>query len=276
MGCMSEPAPATYVMGHNDRERRRLAVQASILRPFTEHLFCRAGVTTGMHILDIGCGVGDLSLLAARLTGRTGSVTAVDMDLAALRVLHDRASAEGFQNVTCMESDIHSFQPANRFDAVVGRHILIHTKDPLRTLIACREWLQPRGIAAFQEYDFQQVTPCWPASPVRDGIFTLLNTFFARAAHANIGSRLFHLFLEAGFAHPDCRGEFPVDGGPESPHHEWLAEATRSVLPAAKAIDIQGASDIDIDTLESRLRDEARSGSGVPGPVMFGCFARRQ
>ena len=70
---MPETAAERYVMGHSDHERRRLALQASILQPFTEHLFRRAGITSGMHVLDVGCGVGDVSLLAARLTGRTGS-----------------------------------------------------------------------------------------------------------------------------------------------------------------------------------------------------------
>ncbi len=90
-----------------------------------------------------------------------------------------------------------------------------------------------------------------------------------------MGTRLFHLFKEAGFDHPDCRGEFPVAGGPQSPHHEWITEALRSILPRAVALNIPGAADIGVDTLEDRLREEARSGAGLSGPVMFSCFARR-
>jgi ubiquinone/menaquinone biosynthesis C-methylase UbiE len=273
---MSETAAARYVMGHNERERRRLALQASILQPFTESLFQRAGITTGMRVLDIGCGVGDVSLLAARLTGRTGSVTSVDIDTAALEIVRERAAAEGLRNISCVETDIHAFQPEHLFDAVVGRHILIHTRDPLSVLKACRELLHPRGIAVFQEYDFQLIQPSYPASPVRDRVLSVFNGFFAAAAHANMGTRLFHLFNQAGFDHPDCRGEFPVDGGPESPHHEWIAEALRSILPRAEALNIPGAADIGVDTLEDRLREESRSGAGLSGPVMFSCFGRRR
>src|SRR5262249_10511067 len=160
-----------------DRERRRLAVQASILQPFTEQLFRRAGIATGMHVLDVGCGVGDVSLLAARLIGRTGSVTSIDIDPAALQTLRDRAAAEGLRSVACVEADVNSLQPGRRFDAVVGRHILIHTKDPLSVLRDCRELLHPRGIAAFQEYDFQLLTPSYPASPVRAGVCTVISAF---------------------------------------------------------------------------------------------------
>jgi 2-polyprenyl-3-methyl-5-hydroxy-6-metoxy-1,4-benzoquinol methylase len=86
---MPEAAPSRYVMGHSDRERRRLAFQGLILNPFTEQLMRRAGVTGGMHVLDFGCGIGDLSILASRLVGRYGRVTSIDMDQAALARSHE-------------------------------------------------------------------------------------------------------------------------------------------------------------------------------------------
>jgi len=91
-----------------------------------------------------------------------------------------------------------------------------------------------------------------------------------------MGSRLFHLFAEAGFATPNCRGEFPVEGGPGSGCYELLAETLRTILPHARALGIPGAADIDIETLEQRLREEgARAGASFPGSMMFSCFARR-
>src|SRR5262245_48581125 len=138
-----------YVMGHDDRERRRLLLQASILNPLTEQLFHRAGISSGMRVLDIGCGMGDVSLLTARLVGRYGSVTSVDIDPAALETLAARASAEGMQNIECMQANIQGWRPGRTFDAVVGRHILIHSKDPLAVLRDCAALLHKRGLAAF-------------------------------------------------------------------------------------------------------------------------------
>src|SRR6478736_845151 len=96
----------SYVMGHDDRERRRLLLQASILNPLTEQLFRRAGLSSGMRVLDIGCGVGDVSLLAARLVGRRGGVISVDIDPAALDTLKARASSERLENIECIQADI--------------------------------------------------------------------------------------------------------------------------------------------------------------------------
>src|SRR5262249_1123434 len=63
IGVSEPPPPAQYVMGHDDRERRRLALQASILNPLTEQLLRRAGISTGTHVLDLGCGIGEVSLM---------------------------------------------------------------------------------------------------------------------------------------------------------------------------------------------------------------------
>ncbi|MDE3165592.1 MAG: class I SAM-dependent methyltransferase [Acidobacteriota bacterium] len=275
---MSTSAAARYVMGHTDGERRRLALQASILEPFTEHLFRRAGITRGLHVLDIGCGVGDVSLLAARLVGRTGSVTSVDIDHHALDTLRQRAETEGHAHITTVHTDLHSFKPDRLFDAVVGRHILIHTPDPLSVLKDARELLAPRGLAAFQEFDFRLITPSFPEMPLRDRTLRIFDEFFtaAPAVHGDMGRRLFRLLLDAGFDHPECRGEFPVDGGTESNFHEWFAESARAILPRAEAAGCPTASGIDIDTLCERLREEARvTGGCAAGPVMFSCFARR-
>jgi cyclopropane fatty-acyl-phospholipid synthase-like methyltransferase len=64
---MTESATARYAMGYDDRERRRLQLQASIINPVTEQLLRRAGLGDGMRVLDVGSGVGDVAILAARI-----------------------------------------------------------------------------------------------------------------------------------------------------------------------------------------------------------------
>ena len=76
----SGPASATnpsakampYALGASDRERRRLMLQGAILRAPLEAAFRAAGIGPGMRVLDIGCRVGDVALLAADLVGPSG------------------------------------------------------------------------------------------------------------------------------------------------------------------------------------------------------------
>src|SRR5262249_25656746 len=143
----------TYIMGHSDRERRRLAIQADVLGPFTEKLFEDAGIRQGMNVLDLGCGVGDVSMILSRMVGRAGSVTGLDFDPRSIATARARLADAGIRNVTFIESNVADYRALHPVDAVVGRHILIHTPDPVAVLQSASEFLRPDGILAFQEYD---------------------------------------------------------------------------------------------------------------------------
>ena len=267
-----------YVMGHDDRERRRLALQASILNPLSHQLLRRAGLSSGMRVLDIGCGVGELSMVAARLVGRSGRVTGIDIDEAALALARSRAREQGLDCIDFAPGDISSYRTDASYDAVIGRHILIHTPDPGRVVGTAHSLLNPGGVAVFQEYDFSVVHHPFPEAPLCERSFETFREFFAKAAHGNIGTRLFHLLVGAGFPSPECRVEYPMDGGADSPFYEWIAESLRSILPRAAALGLVRSDEVaDIDSLATRLREETISlGNCVPGPAMVGCFARKR
>ena len=147
---MSAPASA-YAMGHTDRERRRLSLQARNLNPLTQDFFVRAGIRPGMRVLDLGCGVGEVSLVAARLVGPGGSVTGIDMDASALEIARENAETADLTQAAFVHSDLLSFTGAPPFDAVVGRLILIHTPDPADVVRHAVSLLAPGGIVALQE-----------------------------------------------------------------------------------------------------------------------------
>jgi len=177
-----------------------------------------------------------------------------------------------------VHGDVGTYRTDVSYDAVIGRHILIHTPDPRVVVGLAHSLLTPGGVAVFQEYDFSVVHRPFAEAPLYERLLEVFRAFFAKAGHGNIGTRLFQLLIEAGFRPPECRVEYPMDGGADSPFYEWVAESFRSILPRAAALGLVGGDEVaGIDSLARRLKEETISHGGcVPGPAMVGCFARKR
>jgi ubiquinone/menaquinone biosynthesis C-methylase UbiE len=114
-----------YVLGNGAQEQNRLKLQADILEKWTEGFFRTAGIAPGMRVLDLGCGMGDVSLLAARLVGPTGSVIGIDRDEVIVRKARERVCREGHcANIEVISSDILEFDASSvelDLDTLVAR-----------------------------------------------------------------------------------------------------------------------------------------------------------
>src|SRR4051794_41716574 len=83
-----------------------------------------------MRVLDVGCGAGDVALLAAGLVGSDGEVVGVDTDRSALEAARGRAQSLGLTNVSFIEGDARTTEPGGTFDAAVCRLVLMDCRDP--------------------------------------------------------------------------------------------------------------------------------------------------
>src|SRR5438067_8741635 len=104
----SHTADAIYVMGRSEAETRRLRQQAEVYGPSTRRLLEDAGITTGMKVLDVGSGAGDVALLVADLVGPSGTVVGIDTNPAILDTARARVRAAGLTNVSFIEGDIRA------------------------------------------------------------------------------------------------------------------------------------------------------------------------
>jgi len=98
---------ADYVLGHTSVEQQRLIRQARVLAPLTVRFLRDAGISSGMRVLDIGCGMGDVTMIAAQLVGSAGQVTSVDLDQASIETAQRRAAAFGFENTSFVLTSLH-------------------------------------------------------------------------------------------------------------------------------------------------------------------------
>ena len=124
---------AEYALGYSEREKQRLVIQSRFYADLTERLFRSAGLGPGMSVLDVGCGVGDVSLLAASIVGPSGSVLGIDRAPARSR-RHGACPCGGAENVAFEVADIPGLDPGRTFDALIGRLVLMYLPDPAATL----------------------------------------------------------------------------------------------------------------------------------------------
>src|SRR4030095_1044510 len=100
---------SAYSIEQSEAEMQRLALQAEVLEAQpTRWLFEQAGLTGGMHVLDVGCGTGDVSFLAAQMVGPKGAVVGVDNSPRALEIARFRAARAGLTNVSFFEADVQN------------------------------------------------------------------------------------------------------------------------------------------------------------------------
>ena len=107
-----------------------------------------------MRVLEIGSGAGDVALMLAERVGPTGQVVGVDVNSEILDTARQRATNAGLQNVEFIASDARNLDFSDKFDAVIGRFVLMYMVDPVEAFTKLMRHLKPGGIAAFQEPEY--------------------------------------------------------------------------------------------------------------------------
>lgn len=115
--------------------------------PANAPLLAAARLRDTDDVLDIGCGNGRLTRLAARTARRT-----VGVDLSTPMLERARASAAGehLTNVTHLQADaqVHPFEPAS-FDVALSRFGIMFFADPVAAFTNIGRALRPAGRLAF-------------------------------------------------------------------------------------------------------------------------------
>jgi len=265
-----------YVLGHTDCEQRRLIRQAQVLAPATEHFLRDAGIVSGMRVLDIGCGVGDVTMLVAQLAGPQGKVVSIDLDQASISTAQRRATVAGLDNTTFRQADISAFTDVEPFDAIVGRLVLEFLPDPAATIKQLCRLLRSDGIMAFQEPSWKIWLSYTSHLPLRMAVTTILrDVFVAGGATIEMELPLYQGFIAANLTSPQLRVALPIGDSPE--FRTLLHDLLLAVWARAEALRLPLDRLGDPTTLASRLDyelDANRSFASFVGLV--GAFARKR
>jgi ubiquinone/menaquinone biosynthesis C-methylase UbiE len=272
-------ASVPYILGHSSEELQRLALQAQLLEPITRHLLVSAGVGSGMRVLDIGCGLGDVTFLAAELVGSAGTVVGADRAPAAVTQATARAKTRSISNVHFIEGDPSEMLFDHLFDAVVGRYVLMYQSEPAVTLQALASRVKPGGIIVFHELDWGGVRSSPPAPTYDQCCRWVIDALRHGSADPYMGTKLYSAFVRAGLPAPIMHLEAPI-GGPADPSGNVmnLLETIfpKSLVKTLEQFGVVKASEINAATLAKRMYEEIRDrGSVIVGRSEIGAWSRK-
>lgn len=262
-----------YVLGHSERELARLERQAIFFADMTRDILRRAGLKPGMRVLDVGCGVGDVTGIAADLVGDSGEVLGIDISEQALGVAEARMRAAGRSQTRFLATPLENFEGLGDFDAIIGRFILLHMPDPAAVLTQIAGAARPGARIAFIEMDMSTASAIPPLPLLAANIGYIIELYRRVGRQMDMGAHLFAAYRAAGLA-PELIGFTRIADGTELAGFEFVTESVRSLLPIMAKLGIASPEEVGIDTLYERLVAEAGTGEHcIFYPRLVGAWA---
>lgn len=242
---------------------------------FTLRLLTDAGISSGMRVLDVGCGSGDVALIVSQLVGGHGRVIGVDHDDAALAIARQRAALSRIAAEFVQGRLADLPDSIGTFDAIVGRRVLMYQADTIGATRALARHLRPGGVMVFQEHDTTMAPASLDAFPLHRKAQGWVREMIAReGADLHIGFNLHRILTNAGLTVESVRAECLVQT-PDAPY--GLGHIVRACLMRIVSLGVATADEVDIENLQSRLDEERAGSDGIyVGDVMFGAWARMQ
>ncbi len=249
---------AEYFLGHSPAELQRLALQAGLLKPITERMLSQAGLRPGMRVLDLGCGAGDVSFLAAELVGPTGHVVGIDRAMTAVQFATERMERDKVGNVSFRQDSETDLDDAP-FDFAVGRWVLIYQADPASFVRAAAERLRPGGTIMFHEYDLGPKPKAAPPLPLFDATLSEVMRIIGKTVQCpDVATRLGSVFADAGLQAPDVSCERLVGTESSRLYFRWVA-ATYAVV---RSLTDPKSEPVEIEQLATEFLDEVKAVHG--------------
>lgn len=144
------PFPATAFMGPilDSTVRRFLQPPDKVIQ--------RSGIKEGMHVLEIGCGGGALTISAAREVGEKGKVSALDIQMGMLKQLQRKllkSENQDVKNVDLIQASAYELPiEEDALDLVYMVTVLQEIPDRRRALREARRVLNPGGALSVTEF----------------------------------------------------------------------------------------------------------------------------
>lgn len=242
---------------------------------FTLRLLSDGGIVKGMRVLDVGCGTGDLCIMAAELVGNTGSVVGIDISETALLAAKKAVQEQKIATIDFLHADILGMPNCiGTFDAVIGRRVLMYQSNAVDSIAGLLPHLKTGGRMIFQESDSIASSLCDASLPLHARVQSWIwDTVAKEGGNVHIGMQLYSLMKRAGLSVSLLRSEAILHTYESGSDLGWVAKA---MLPRITNYGVASAEEMNVDTLEDRLKSELKD-SDIPfvRDMAFGVCAQK-
>lgn len=212
----------------------------------------------GMHVLDVGCGPGTITIGLAGAVGPTGCVVGIDRQSSQVDLARRAARAAGSGNARFLLGSVYEIPLADdAVDVVVAHALFEHLADPARALVELRRVVRGGGLVALTSSDWSGAR----LDPWDRHVDLALRAYLRLRRRAggdpDRGRRLEVLARDAGLADVRAGRHHRVDMG-----YEELAHYVRVRIEAAV---VAAATDADETALRRAAEAAACWASSGPG-----------
>jgi ubiquinone/menaquinone biosynthesis C-methylase UbiE len=197
-----------YVLQGGNEGIERLRLLAQVHAPATDALLSRLHLPRGARCLDVGCGIGEVTMLLAR-RHPGAHIVGADLNAAFLAIARAEADRNGL-DVEFQHASVDSLEGDASFDLVYARCLLSHLPEPaavLRHLVAC---VRPGGILAVEDVDFSGAFS-HPRSEAFERYVALFREVVSRrGGDATLGRQLPGMLVRSGLQDTQADAVQPV------------------------------------------------------------------
>jgi SAM-dependent methyltransferase len=227
----------------------------------------RLQLGSGDHVLDVGCGPGDVLAELAALVEPDGRAVGVDASEQMLAAAAERAKSQGVAiELLTGDAAALTFEDTS-FDVVRSERTLQWVSDPARAVAELVRVTKPGGRICVIDTDWRTLLPDHPSPDVARRFLDAMGT--VRGDQISVGGRLVNLLRRAGVQNVEATAETHMwlDWNPD----EFIAPPGMVPLRfVAKDLVDQGFLDAaDADQMMDEFEQSARDGRFFVSLTMF-------
>jgi ubiquinone/menaquinone biosynthesis C-methylase UbiE len=193
-----EPGESLYLHGTDPDEQARLSRLNELIN---ERSLREMALTSGDHVLDVGCGLGQLTRAVGQVVapGRVVGVERSHEQLATARQLAGDDKSIDFRQGDAARLPLGDDEWGT-FDVAHARFVIEHIPDPAAVVGGMARALKPGGRLILED-DSHDILRLWPEPPGFDRVWRAYMRTYDRAGNDPlVGHRLVSLLHQAGVA----------------------------------------------------------------------------